>query len=311
MTNIKENPSEQQNNETKDEIENNVAENNDTELENSKADYFVEDITLNNWEKMPVLWIWTFQLSNDQAENSVYRALKYGFRLIDTARIYWNEVWVWRWIQRAIDEWIVKREDIFVTTKMWTSDYDNPKEAIQGSLDRLWLDYIDLMILHHSQPSNDVVAYKWMEEAVREWKLKSIWLSNYYDWDDFDRVVNETTILPAILQNETHIYHQSRDMAEYIQKYWTVIESRYPLWWRWYTQTLFNDEVIKSLAEKYNKSSAQILLRWHIQMWYVAIPGSSNEDHIKENYDIFDFQLTDQEMEQIKALDKNERKSTY
>ena len=273
--------------------------------------YFVADITLNDGNKMPVLWIWTFQLSNEQAENSVYRALKYGFRLIDTARIYGNEVWVWRWIQRAIDEWIVKREDIFVTTKMWTSDYDNPKEAIEWSLQRLWLDYIDLMILHHSQTSNDVVAYKWIEEAVNEWKLKSIWLSNYYDGEDFDRVVNATTIKPAILQNETHIYHQSRDMANYISKYWTVIESWYPLWWRWHTQELFNDEVIKSLAEKYNKSSAQILIRWHLQMWYIAIPWSSNESHIKENYDVFDFELTDEEMESIKALDKEERNSTY
>ena len=275
------------------------------------TNYFVEDITLNDGHKMPVLGIGTYALSDSQAENSVYWALKYGFRLIDTAHIYGNERGVGRGIKRAINEGIVKREEIFVTTKMWTSDFNNPDDAINESLERLDLDYIDLMILHHSQPTNDVTAYKGMEQAVKDGRLKSIGLSNYYETDDFDRLVNATSIKPALLQNETHIYHQSREIASHIKQYGTILESWFPLGGRGYTQILFNDEVIKGLAEKYNKSSAQILIRWHLQMGYICIPGSSNEDHIKEDYDVFDFKLTDEEMEQIKKLDKNERNANY
>ena len=283
-------------------------ENNNTDV---NTDYFVEDITLNDGHKMPVLGIGTYTLSNSQAEDSTYWALKYGFRLIDTARIYGNEEGVGRGIKRAIDEGIVTREEIFVTTKMWTSDFNNPSDAINASLRRLGLDYIDLMILHHSQNPSDVIAYKGMEEAVNDGRLRSIGLSNYYEPEDFDRLVNATSIKPALLQNETHIYYQSRDMASHIKQYGTVLESWFPLGGRGYTQTLFNDPTIKELAEKYNKSSAQILLRWHVQMGYIAIPGSSNEQHIKEDYDIFDFEFTDEEMKQIESLDKKTRNASY
>ena len=151
-------------------------------------------VTLNNGIEMPILGIGTFRLSNEQAENSVYWALRDGYRLIDTARIYGNEQGVGRGIQRAIDEGLVTREEIFVTTKMWTDDYDNGAEAIDRSLERLGLDYIDLMILHHSQPRNDVAAYQAMEQAVEDGKLRSIGLSNYYTPEDFDRLVNAATI---------------------------------------------------------------------------------------------------------------------
>ena len=162
-------------------------------------------VTLNNGISMPILGIGTFVLSNSEAEESVYWALRDGYRLIDTARIYGNESGVGKGIRRAIDEGFVTREEIFVTTKMWTSDYDNGDAAINASLERLGLDYIDLMILHHSQPENDVTAYKAMEQAVVDGRLKAIGLSNYYDPDDFDRMVNATSVLPAVLQNETHI----------------------------------------------------------------------------------------------------------
>ena len=227
--------------------------------------------------------------------------------MIDTARIYGDEAGVGRGIRRAIDEGLVTREDIFVTTKMWTSDYDNGDAAINASLERLGLDYIDLMILHHSQPENDVAAYKAMEQAVADGRLKAIGLSNYYDPADFDRVVNATTILPAILQNETHPYHQSTDMKEHIAQYGTVLESWFPLGGRGNTQTLFNDPVITTIAAAHGKTSAQVILRWHLQDGHIAIPGSHNEKHIQENFDIFDFELTQDEMAQIAALDKNER----
>lgn len=268
-------------------------------------------VKLNNGRIMPILGIGTYQLSDSQAENSVYWALKAGYRLIDTARIYGNEEGVGRGIQRAISEGICKREDIFVTTKMWTSDYGNGAAAIDASLQRLGLDYIDLMILHHSQPSNDVQAYQAMEQAVANGKLRSIGLSNYYTPGDFDRLVNATTIKPALLQNETHPYHQSTEMKEHLVKFGTVLESWYPLGGRGHTATLFNDSVISGIAAAHGKTSAQVILRWHLQAGNIAIPGSSNEDHIQENFDIFDFSLTDAEMAQIKALDKNQRFSTY
>ena len=268
-------------------------------------------VMLNSGYEMPLLGIGCFMLSQQQAENSVYWALRDGYRLIDTARIYGNEQGVGRGIRRAIDEGFVTREEIFVTTKMWTSDFGNGDAAVDASLNRLGLDYIDLMILHHSQPSNDVQAYQAMERAVAAGKLRSIGLSNYYEPADFDRLVNATTVKPAVLQNETHPYHQSKEMQSHIAQYGTVLESWFPLGGRGNTQTLFNDSTIRAIAEAYGKTSAQIILRWHLQAGNIAIPGSSNEAHIQENYEVFDFALSDEEMQQMTALDKNQRFADY
>ena len=268
-------------------------------------------VKLNSGHEMPILGIGTYQLSNSQAENSVYWALKAGMRLIDTARIYGNEEGVGRGIRRAIKEGICKREEIFVTTKMWTSDFSNGDAAVDASLKRLGLDYIDLMILHHSQPRNDVDAYKAMERAVRAGKLRSIGLSNYYEPDDFDRLVKATSIKPALLQNETHPYHQSGKMKAHIAKYGTVMESWFPLGGRGYTQTLFNDPTISAIAKAHGKSSAQIIIRWHLQAGNIAIPGSSNEKHIIEDASVWDFALTDDEMRQMAAINKDRRNANY
>ena len=268
-------------------------------------------VTLNNGVDMPIFGIGTFALSSEQAENSVYWALRDGYHLIDTARIYGNEDGVGRGIRRAIEEGYVTRQDIFVTTKMWTSDFGNGDAAIDASLDRLGLDYIDLMILHHSQPSNDVDAYQAMERAVADGKLRCIGLSNYYDPEDFDRVVNATTIVPALLQNETHPYHQSAEMKNHIAQYGTVMESWFPLGGRSNTQILFDDPTIAAIAEAHGKTSAQVILRWHLQAGNIAIPGSSNPDHIMENISIFDFELTEDEMAQMTALDRNDRFADY
>ncbi|MBR0099203.1 MAG: aldo/keto reductase [Treponema sp.] len=268
-------------------------------------------VKLNSGHEMPVLGIGTYQLSNTQAENSVYWALKAGMRLIDTARIYGNEEGVGRGIRRAIKEGIVKREEIFVTTKMWTSDFSNGDAAVDASLKRLGLDYIDLMILHHSQPWNDVDAYKAMERAVKAGKLRSIGLSNYYEPDDFDRLVKATSIKPALLQNETHPYHQSGKMKAHIAKHGTVMESWFPLGGRGYTQTLFNDPTISAIAKAHGKSSAQIIIRWHLQAGNIAIPGSSNEKHIIEDARVWDFSLTDDEMSRMTAINKDRRNANY
>lgn len=274
-------------------------------------DFTKKTVTLNSGCEMPILGLGMFNLSSSQAENSTYWALKAGFRLIDTARIYGNEAAVGKGLRRAIEEGIVKREDVFITTKMWTSDFDNGDAAVDASLERLGVDYIDLMILHHSQPSNDVAAYQAMERAVKDGKLKSIGLSNYYDPDDFDRLVNATTIKPALLQNETHPYHQSGKMKEHIAKYGTVLESWFPLGGRGNTQTLFNDPAIRAIADSHGVSSAQIIIRWHLQAGNICIPGSSNEQHIIEDYAVWDFELSEDEMARMTALEKDERFANY
>ena len=274
-------------------------------------DFEKTTVTLNSGYEMPILGLGMFSLSDSQAENSTYWALKAGFRLIDTARIYGNEAAVGRGLRRAIDEGIVTREEVFITTKMWTSDFSNGDAAIDASLQRLGVDYIDLMILHHSQPRNDVDAYQAMERAVADGKLRSIGLSNYYEPQDFDRLVNATTIRPALLQNETHPYHQSGEMKAHIAQYGTVLESWFPLGGRGNTQTLFNDPVIAGIAQAHGVSSAQVIIRWHLQAGNICIPGSSNEQHIIEDYDVWDFELTEEEMAQMTALERDDRFADY
>ena len=274
-------------------------------------DFGRKSVMLNSGYEMPILGLGMFSLSDSQAEISTYWALKAGFRLIDTARIYGNEAAVGRGLQRAINEGIVTREEVFITTKMWTSDFSNGDAAVDASLQRLGVDYIDLMILHHSQPSNDVEAYQAMERAVADGKLRSIGLSNYYEPEDFDRLVNATTIRPALLQNETHPYHQSIEMKEHIAQYGTVLESWFPLGGRGNTQTLFQDPVISGIAAAHGVSSAQVIIRWHLQAGNICIPGSSNEQHIIEDYDVWDFALTEEEMAQMTALERDDRFADY
>lgn len=268
-------------------------------------------VTLNSGYEMPMLGLGMFSLSDSQAENSTYWALKAGFRLIDTARIYGNEAAVGRGLRRAMDEGIVTREEVFITTKMWTSDFSNGDAAIDASLQHMGVDCIDLMILHHSQPRNDVEAYQAMERAVEAGKLRSIGLSNYYEPEDFDRVVNATTIRPALLQNETHPYHQSGEMKAHIAQYGTVLESWFPLGGRGNTRTLFNDPVIAGIAQVHGVPSAQVIIRWHLQAGNICIPGSSNEQHIIEDYDVWDFELTEEEMAQMEALERDDRFADY
>ncbi len=268
-------------------------------------------VPLNSGREMPVLGLGMFSLSDAQAENSTYWALKAGFRLIDTARIYGNEDAVGRGLRRAMDEGIVTREEVFITTKMWTSDFDDGDAAIDASLERLGVDYIDLMILHHSQPRNDTDAYRAMERAVEAGKLKSIGLSNYYEPEDFDRLAEAVTIPPAVLQNETHPYHQSGEMKEHIARYGTVLESWFPLGGRGNTRTLFEDPVISAIAEAHGVSSAQVIIRWHLQAGNICIPGSSNEQHIIEDHDVWDFELSEEEMARMAALERDERFADY
>ena len=268
--------------------------------------FMISDIELNSGYTMPVIGLGTWTLSDDEAEESVYAALKCGMRLIDTARYYRCEVGVGRGIKRAIDDGIVTREEVFVTSKIMPSDYERAAQGIDDSLSDLGLNYLDLMLIH--QPgSNDEAVYKAMEQAVRDGKVRSIGISNYYTKEAVDEVLSYAEIVPAVIQNENHLYYQNNDLQEYVKQYGIVVESWYPFGGRGHTQESFNNDVIVQLANKYGKSSAQIILRWQVQAGYIAIPGSSNPDHIVENYDIFDFELSEDEMQSIYELDKQER----
>ncbi len=263
-------------------------------------------VVLNSGYEMPVVGLGTWTLSNDEAEESVYAALKCGMRLIDTARYYQCETGVGRGLQRAIDEGIVKREDVFITSKIMPGDYDRAAQGIDDSLRDLGVDYVDLMLIH--QPgSDDESVYKAMEQAVKDGKVKSIGISNYYTKEQVDEVLSFAEITPAVIQNENHLYYQNRELQEYVKQYGIVLESWYPFGGRGHTEDHFGNEVITELAEKYGKTPAQIILRWHIQDGYITIPGSSNPEHIQENYDIFDFALADEDMDRIRALDRQER----
>ena len=269
-------------------------------------DFEKQTVLLNSGYEMPIIGLGTWTLSDDEAENSVYHALKSGMRLIDTARYYGNEVGVGRGLQKAIDEGIVTREDVFITSKIYGGNYERAGGIIDDALKDLNVDYIDLMLIH--QPGyDDEGVYKAMEDAVRAGKLRSIGISNYYTKEQVDEVLSFATIVPAVIQNENHLYYQNTELQEYASQYGIVIESWYPFGGRGHTSEHFGNEVIKELAEKYGKSSAQIILRWQLQAGFIAIPGSSNPDHIAENYDIFDFELSKEEMQRIRELDQHER----
>ena len=261
-------------------------------------------VTLNNGIKMPIIGLGTWTFTNEEAEDAVYIAIKNGYRLIDTAQYYGDEVGVGKGVRKAIDEGIVKREDIFVTSKIYAST-DHSK-AIEKSLNNLDLDYIDLLLIH--QPGfDDKGLYQTMEKYYKEGKLKAIGISNYYTKEAIDEVLSYAEIVPAVIQNENHIYYQNNELQEYVKQYGIIIESSYPFGGRGHTSENFNNEVIKELAEKYNKTSAQIILRWQLQAGYIAIPGSKNPDHIKENISIFDFELSDEDMKKIYNINENRR----
>ena len=265
-----------------------------------------KNANLNNGYKMPILGLGTWTLSNTQAEESVYNAIKVGFRLIDTAEYYGNEVGVGKGVKKAIDEGIIKREDIFITSKIMPGAYSNPDLAIEDSLKKLEVDYIDLMLIH--QPgSNDEKVYRSMEKYYNAGKLKSIGISNYYTKNQVDKVLSYAKVIPAIIQNENHIFYQNNELQEYVMKHKIIIESWYPFGGRGHTTENFNNDVIKKLANKYNKTSAQIIIRWHLQAGYIVIPGSSNVEHIKENYNVFDFELSQDDMKEIYNVNINRR----
>ena len=272
----------------------------------AEFNFDTKTVTLNSGYEMPIIGLGTWTQNDEETANSVYYALEDGYRLIDTAQYYGNERGVGEGLRRAIDDGIVTREEVFITTKIMPSSYNNAYNSIDESLERLGVDYIDLLLIH--QPgSNDEEVYKAMEQGVYDGKVKSIGISNYYTKEEIDEVLSYATIVPAVIQNENHIYYQNTDLKEYVSQYGIIIESWYPFGGRGHTSENFNNEVIRDIATKYNKTSAQIILRWQLQAGYIVIPGSSNPDHILENYSIFDFSLNEEDMKNIADINKNQR----
>lgn len=267
-------------------------------------------VTLNSGYTMPINGLGTYSLHGETCVNSVKSALQSGVRLIDTASAYGNEEEVGQAIREAIDEGIIKREDVFVITKIYPgSEMANPEQSIQACLDRLDIDYVDMMLLHHPD-RNDVKAYKAMEKFVTDGKIRSLGLSNWYV-KELESFLPQVTITPALVQNEIHPYYQENDVIPYIQDLGIVVQGWYPLGGRGHTAELLGNEVISAIAKAHGVSSAQVILRWNLQKGVVVIPGSSNPDHIKENTELYGFELTNGEMAQINALDRNEKHDWY
>ncbi len=259
----------------------------------------MEYIKLNNGTGIPAAGIGTFLLEPDDAQNAVLSALQNRYTLVDTANAYLNEKAVGRAIRQSGKE----RNEIYLSTKLWPSVYAEADKAIDDTLARLDTEYIDLLFLH--QPVGDYIgAYHAMERAVKDGKVKSLGLSNFPE-AQIQEVLSVSAIKPAVLQVEAHPYYPQLELQKYLDSFGAVIMAWYPLGHG--DRSLMNEPIILSIAAKYGKSAAQVILRWHTQVRHIVIPGSKNEAHIKDNIDIFDFRLTNDEMERIQSLNKNVR----
>lgn len=258
----------------------------------------MEYATLNNGIKMPMAGIGTFLLTPDEAEASVLSALQCGYRLIDTANAYVNE----KAVGRAMRKSGISRDEIFLETKLWPSFYEQ-EDAVEKTLQRLGTDYINLLLIH--QPAGNYVAgYRLMEKAYKEGKVRAIGLSNFTP-EQVQEILDICEVKPAVLQTEVHPYSQEKELKAFLDKEGIVIQAWYPLGHG--DKALIQEPLFTEFGKKYGKSNAQIILRWHIQAGNIVIPGSKNPAHIKDNFNLFDFALTDDEMAKTTALDKQKR----
>lgn len=261
----------------------------------------MQKVILNNGVEMPILGFGVFQIQDEkECEQAVYDAIMAGYRLIDTAASYLNEEAVGRAIKRSG----VPREELFITTKLWVEDtgYEPTKKAFEKSLERLQLDYLDLYLIH--QPYGDVYgSWRAMEELYREGKIRAIGVSNFYPDRLIDFIIHNE-VVPAVNQVETHPFNQQIESAKLMKENNVQIES-----WGPFAEgknNMFQNEVLVSIAEKHNKSVAQVVLRWLTQRGVVAIPKSVRKERIIENFNIFDFELSQDDMKKIAALDTKE-----
>lgn len=263
----------------------------------------MKEFKLNNGILMPSVGIGTFLLEPKDAQNSVREALKLGYRLIDTANAYMNE----RAVGRGMKESGVDRKDIFLSTKLWPSEYENPN-AVEETLERLGTDYIDLLFIH--QPTkNWREGYKQLIKSYKEGKIRAIGISNF-EGEYIDSLLKEFDVVPQVIQVECHPFYPQTDLRKTTDKYDIKIMSWYPLGGKGMTAELLDSDIIKNMANKYHKSPAQIALKWHNEMGFIVIPGSKNVDHIKDNINIFDFELTKDDMNEISKLDSGKRRYT-
>lgn len=260
----------------------------------------MEYVTLSNGVKMPILGYGVYQVTKDECERCVLDALKAGYRSIDTAQSYFNEEEVGNAIQKSG----VARNEIFLTSKVWVENYgyENCKKSVEESLKKLKTDYLDLMLLH--QPFSDYYgAWRALEDLYEEGKLRAIGISNFYP-DRMVDIASFSRIRPMVNQVETHPYNQQIMAKKYMDKYGVQIEA-----WAPFGEGrggLFENTTLKEIGDKYKKTTAQVMLRWNIQRNVIVIPKSTHYERMEENLDVFDFELTDSEMDKIAALDKAE-----
>ena len=258
-------------------------------------------VTLNNGVEMPIIGLGTYALSPDEAAESVYWAIEAGARLIDTAAAYNNEEGVGQGIVRAIADGLVTREELFVTTKLWQDGYS--EQGVDGALGRLGLDYVDLLFVHQAMGDYQV-GYETVIQAQADGKARAIGLSNFSD-EQFAQVVNATGTIPQVAQYETHLHLQRHAAQGFLAQYGVQLEGWVPLGGRGNTQTYLEDPTVLAIAEEHGRSAAQVIERWHLQEGHVIMPGSHNQDHIRENVALFDFELDDDEMTALRELDQN------
>ncbi|MGY3715558.1 aldo/keto reductase [Sutcliffiella cohnii] len=264
-------------------------------------------VTLNNGLKMPQLGFGVWQVADDEATAAVKKAIEVGYRSIDTAMIYKNEVGV----GKAIKESSVPREELFITTKVWNSDqgYENTLRAFDESLERLGLDYVDLYLIHWPTPQFDqyVDTYKALEKLYHDGRVKAIGVCNF-EIDHLERLLNECEVTPVLNQIECHPYLSQNELKEFCAKHNIFVEAWSPLE---QGGEVLKDEVVQQIAEAHQKSPAQVVLRWHLQNNTIVIPKSVTPSRIEENFNVFDFELTLDEMEKINTINKDRRRGKH
>jgi len=264
-------------------------------------------VTLNNGLKMPQLGFGVWQVADDQAAQAVANAIEVGYRSIDTAMIYKNE----KGVGQAIAESSVPRDELFITTKVWNSDqgFENTLRAFDESLERLGLDYVDLYLIHWPTPQFDqyVETYKALEKLYHDGRVKAIGVCNF-EIEHLERLLAECEVVPVLNQIECHPYLAQNMLKEFCAKHNIFLEAWSPL-----DQggEVLQDEVIQKIADAHSKTPAQVVLRWHLQNKTIIIPKSVTPSRIEENYHVFDFELSSNEMNEINKLNRNRRKGSH
>ncbi|MGP4107584.1 aldo/keto reductase [Virgibacillus sp. L01] len=261
-------------------------------------------ITLNNGNRMPQLGFGVWQVPDEEATPAVSKALEVGYRSIDTAKVYENESGV----GKALATSSVSREDLFITTKVWNSDqgYDNTLKAFDKSLEKLGIEYVDLYLIHWPTPEFDdyVETYKAMEKLYNDGRVKAIGVCNF-NIEHLQRLLDECDVVPAVNQVECHPYLQQIELKDFCEKHNIYLEAWSPLM---NGGEVLNNDAVKQIASKYGKTSAQVIIRWHLQSEAIVIPKSVTPSRIEENFNVFDFELSADDMNEIAKLDCNERK---